>query len=77
MRHLARRQPANRGADKNTRIILLGPRELNRFSLYSIFHPCTRVVKFDKRYYSYVSNVRSKFVKEVVNKTRSENENEN
>jgi hypothetical protein len=38
------------------------------FSLNSIFHPCTRVVKFDKRYYSHASNASSKFIKEVVNK---------
>ena len=38
------------------------------FSLCSIFHSCTRVVKFDKRYYSHASNASSQFVKEVVNK---------
>ncbi len=44
------------------------------YMLCSIFHRCTRVVKFDKRYYSHASSASSKFVKEVVNKTRSENE---
>jgi hypothetical protein len=38
------------------------------FWLNSIFHPCTRVVKFDKRYYSYASYASSKFVKEVSTK---------
>jgi hypothetical protein len=46
--------------------------------LCSIFHPCTRIAKLDKRYHSHVCTTSSQFYREVGNKlVRGRRRNEN